>query len=93
MMGRQNSQMEIAIVDLNEMIPSSHQLKKIKESVDFSFIYDIAEPLYSPNGRPSIDPVLLIKMLLIGYLYGVKSERRLEEDVGLATLNCTEKIR
>lgn len=83
MMGRQNSQMEIAIVDLCEMIPSTHQLKKIKKAVDFDFIYDLAEPLYSPNGRPSIDPVLLIKMLLIGYLYGVKSERRLEEEVNL----------
>ena len=38
-------------------------------------------PLYSDRGRPSIDPVLLVKMLLLGYLYGIDSERKLEEEV------------
>jgi ISPsy22, transposase len=45
--------------------------------------YEKAVPYYSPVGRKSIDPVVLIKMLLIGYLYGIKSERRLEEEVSL----------
>ena len=83
MMGRQSSQMEIAIVDLGEMVPKTHLLKKIESLVDFSFIYEKAENLYSSQGRPSIDPVLLIKMLLIGYLFGIKSERRLEDEVSL----------
>ncbi len=83
MMGRQSSQMEIAIVDLGEMVPKTHLLKRIDGMVDFSFIYEKAESLYSSQGRPSIDPVLLVKMLLIGYLYGIKSERRLEEEVKL----------
>lgn len=83
MMGRQISQMEIAIVDLSEIVPTTHLLKKIDSLVDFSFIYEKAENLYSSQGRPSIDPVLLVKMLLIGYLYGIKSERKLEEEVSL----------
>lgn len=64
-------------------MPIILRLQKIDGLVDFSFIYEKAESLYSSQGRPSIDPVLLVKMLLIGYLYGIKSERRLEEEVAL----------
>ena len=49
--------------------------------MDFSFIYDIVEPLYARVGRPSIDPVLLVKKLLLGYFYGIPSERKLEQEV------------
>lgn len=49
--------------------------------VDFNFIYDKVEALYSNTGRPSVDPVMLIKMMLIGYLYGIESERKLEQEV------------
>lgn len=83
MMGRQSRQVEIAIVDLGEMVPEGHLLKKIASVVDFDFIYERAESLYSPQGRPSVDPVLLVKMLLVGYLYGIGSERRLEQEVHL----------
>ncbi len=65
------------------MIPEDHLLRRIKNCINFDFIYEKAAPYYSPVGRKSIDPVVLIKMLLIGYLYGIKSERRLEEDVSL----------
>ncbi|MBA4494623.1 transposase [Paenactinomyces guangxiensis] len=47
----------------------------------FNFIYEKVSHLYSERGRKSVDPALLIKMLLLGYLYGIKSERRLEEEV------------
>lgn len=67
----------------NEIIPKDHLLRKIDETIDFSFIYDKVEHLYSHTGRPSIDPVKLFKMTLIGYLYGIPSERRLEEEVHL----------
>jgi len=60
-----------------------HLLRKIKAKIDFDFIYEEAKTYYSPIGRPSIDPVYLIKMLLVGYLYGVRSERRLEEEITL----------
>ena len=51
--------------------------------VSFDFIYDLLAPYYPATGRPSVDPVSMFKMLLIGYLYGIKSERRLVEEVQL----------
>jgi transposase len=82
MMGKnENRQAQFVYVNLEDFVPENHLLRKINEAIDFSFIYDLVAPLYAKNGRPSIDPVLLIKMLLIGYLYNIRSERRLEEEV------------
>ena len=74
-------QAEVITTSLEQLIPQDHFLRNLKEAVSFEFIYDIMAPLYSDRGRPSIDPVILIKMLLIGYLYNIDSERRLEEEV------------
>lgn len=65
------------------MIPENHLLRKIDRIISFDFIYEILAPYYPATGRPSIDPVSMFKMLLVGYLYGIKSERRLEEEVRL----------
>lgn len=51
--------------------------------VSFDFIYDLVAPYYPANGRPSVDPVSMFKMLLVGYLYGIKSERRLVQEIQL----------
>ena len=83
MMGKISGQMRMFIIDINELVPETHMLKRIDKLVDFDFIYKLAAPYYSATGRRSIDPVTLIKMLLIGYLYGIKSERRLVEEVQL----------
>lgn len=83
MMGKQNSQMQMIILDIESMIPEKHLLRQIKNCVNFDFIYEKAAPYYSNIGRKSIDPVILMKMLLVGYLYGIKSERRLEEEISL----------
>ena len=83
MMGRQSGQIVFEVIDIDSMVPKDHLLRKIKQTIDFDFIYEKTKDLYAPNGRPSIDPVLLIKMLLTGYLYGVKSERKLEEEINL----------
>lgn len=84
MMGQDESrQAQFMYVCLDEYIPQDHLLRKIRKTVDFSFIYDKVRTLYSPIGRRSVDPVLLIKMLLIGYLYGIPSERKLEQEVRL----------
>ncbi len=73
---------EMEIVILEQMIPENHLLRRIDRAVDFSFIHKLCEPLYCPdNGRPAIDPELLFRMIFIGYLYGVRSECRLEEEV------------
>jgi transposase len=73
----------MVMIDMEELIPKDHLVRKIKKSIDFDFIYEKAETYYSPIGRPSIDPVCLMKMLLVGYLYGIRSERRLEEEITL----------
>ena len=70
-------------VDIESLIPETHLLRKIERMVSFDFIYDLLAPYYPATGRPSVDPVSMFKMLLIGYLYGIKSERRLVEEVQL----------
>lgn len=69
-----DSQMQIVILDIDSMIPKNHLLRQIKNCVNFEFIYEMAAPYYSNVGRKSIEPVVMIKMLLIGYFYGIKSE-------------------
>ena len=83
MMGRKNGQLRMILIDMTEMIPASHLLKKIEQLVSFEFIYENLAPYYPANGRPSIDPVCMFKMLLVGYLYGIKSERRLVQEIQL----------
>jgi len=84
MMGKDiNKQQRLMIINLEEMIPEEHLLRAITKAVDFHFIHQKVEKLYALLGRKSIDPVVLIKMLLIGYLYGIPSERKLEEEVRL----------
>ena len=83
MMGKKETQMQIIVIDIETVVPENHLLKKIAKAIDFNFIYELIAPYYSSVGRKSIDPVSLIKMLLVGFLYGIKSERRLVDEVGL----------
>ena len=70
------------IVDTESLVPREHLLRKIDAAVDFTRIYEMVEPLYCPdNGRPSVDPVVLFKMVLIQHLYGLTSLRRTAEEV------------
>lgn len=69
-------------VYIEQLVSPNHLLRKIHKHVDFSFIIDLVKEDYSENrGRPSTDPVVLFKMLLLGYLYGIRSESRLEEEI------------
>jgi transposase len=77
---RKQSSMELVIID--QLVPEDHLLRKIDKHINFNFIYDLVEDKYClNNGRPSVDPVMLFKMLFIGYLYGIRSERRLIEEI------------
>lgn len=67
--------------NLDTYIPQDHILRIINENIDFEFIRDCVKHLYSNTGQPAIDPVVLVKMLLIGYLYNIKSERQLAKDI------------
>ena len=66
---------------LEEQIPRDHLLRMIDDHVDFSFVREQLKDFYSPTGRPSIDPEVLFRLLLVGYLYGITSERRLMDEV------------
>ncbi len=72
-----------ACVRLEEMIPRDHLLRRIQRAIDFGFIDRLTEPLYSGTGRPSIPPPVLVRMMVVGYLYGITSERRLCQEVHL----------
>jgi transposase len=77
-----NRQSKMETVILENLVPEDHLLRKIYKYIDFSFINKMCKPYYCENnGRPAIEPVILFKMLFIGYLYGIRSERRLVEEV------------
>ena len=73
---------QIQMVSIDQLVPQDHLLRKIDNCIDFSFIYDLVEDKYCPdNGRPSIDPVTLIKIPLIQYMYGIKSMRQTIKEI------------
>ena len=75
-------QYKMETVILENLVPDNHLLRKIDKVIDFSFINEICAPYYcQDNGRPAIEPERLFRMLFIGYLYGIRSERRLVEEV------------
>ncbi|MCM3763297.1 IS1182 family transposase [Alkalihalobacillus oceani] len=77
-----DKQIELEMVSIDQLVPEDHLLRKIDDTIDFSFIYDKVRPFYSEdNGRPPVDPVMLFKMMFIGYLYGIRSERQLEKEI------------
>lgn len=78
---RKRSEPMFYYVRIEEMIPENHLLRLVDKHIDLSFIREKVKHLYSHTGRPSIDPEILLRMLLIGYLYGITSERRLCEEV------------
>lgn len=75
-------QTKLEFVSIDELVPPDHLLRKIDKTIDFRFIHDLVRGLYCPdNGRPALDPTLLFKLLFIGYLFGVRSERQLMREV------------
>jgi transposase len=68
---------------LDRHVPALHLLRAIDRFVELSSVRSELAPFYSSIGRPSIDPELLVRMLLVGYCYGIRSERRLCEEVHL----------
>jgi transposase len=68
---------------IEDHIPEDHLLRLVDRHIDLAFVRECLKASYSHTGRPSIDPEVLLRSLLIGYLYGITSERRLVEDVGM----------
>src|ERR1700760_5081663 len=72
--------------DLDEVVPPDHLVRQIDGLLDLGWVHKELAPYYSHTGRPSIDPVLMIRMLLVGYVFAIRSERRIcaEIQVNLA---------
>ena len=85
MMGERTVMQEALFVgfSIERHVPADHLLRRIDRFVDLSGVRSHLAPYYSDVGRPSVDPELMIRMLLVGYCYGVRSERRLCEEVHL----------
>jgi len=66
---------------LADQVPANHLLRLIDQHISFEFVREQLKDSYSENGRPSIDPELLLRILLVGYLYGITSERKLVEEL------------
>jgi transposase len=82
MMGKQErSESLFYYIRLEDLIPENHLLRLVDRHIDLSFVRERLRPFYSSVGRPSIDPEVLMRLLLVGYLYGITSERHLMEEV------------
>ena len=78
---KQRSQIEF--ISLDQIVPRDHLVRKIDAAIDFSFIYDIVKDLYKPYGRESIDPVVLVKITFIQYIFGIPSMRKTIEEINV----------
>lgn len=79
---RYDTQTQMEFISIEELVPKDHLLRKIHKTISFEFIREKVEGLYcADNGRPAVDPVVLFKMLFIGYLFGIRSERQLVREV------------
>jgi transposase len=81
--GRGDVQSKYEMVLLEDLVPQDHLLRKIQAILDTDFIRERTARFYSKVGRPAVDPVVLVKMELIAYLYGIRSDRRLAEEIRL----------
>ena len=88
------------VVTMESLVPRNHLVRQLDAALDFEFIRDEVRHLYcADNGRPAVDPVLLFKMMFIGYLFGIPSERRLVKEIQVNVayrwflgLNLTDSI-
>ena len=75
---------QLEFVSIETLMTKDHILRKIDSAIDFTRIYDFVEDLYcADNGRPSIDPVVLFKMVLIQHLFGIPSLRKTADEVSM----------
>lgn len=72
---------QVAMITVDDLVPSDHLVRQIDQAISFEFIYPIVESTYSSLGRPSIDPVILVKFVLLQYLFGIRSMRQTIKEV------------
>ena len=74
---QKNNRKKKKSISIDDIVPQDHILRDIDKAIDFSFIYDEVKGLYSEdNGRPPVDPVVLFKIVLIQYTFGIRSMRQ-----------------
>ena len=85
MMGRLNHEQEQFFYSfrLDDAVPVDHPVRRIAAVLDLGWVYSELAPYYPKIGRPSVDPVLMIRMLIVGYVFGIRSERVLCRDVAV----------
>ena len=66
---------------LDKVVPADHLVRQIDGVLDLGWVHEELAPYYSHTGRPSIDPVLMIRMLIVGYVFAIRSERALCREV------------
>ena len=83
MMGRreQGQRQFFYAFDLDKVVPADHLVRQIDGVLDLDWVHKELAPYYSHTGRPSIDPALMIRMLIVGYVFAIRSERRLCSEV------------
>ena len=72
---------QVEMISLDDLVPKNHLVRKLEAAIDLGFIYDEVRDLYKPYGRESIDPVVLIKIILIQYIFGIRSMRQTIKDI------------
>lgn len=72
---------QLTMITIDDLVPQDHLVRKIDSALNFDFVYPIVESTYSTLGRPSIDPVILIKLVFIQYLFGIRSMRQTIKEV------------
>ena len=70
-------------LSLSQLVPEGHLVRRLEEIFDLGFVRKLCAPFYLHTGQPSVDPAVVFKMLLLGYFYGINSERRLDEECSL----------
>ncbi|MCM3025146.1 IS1182 family transposase [Heyndrickxia ginsengihumi] len=76
-----NERNQLEMLTIDQLVPRDHLVRKLEAAIDFSFIYPLVEDLYSTLGRPSVDPVVLIKMTFIQYVFGIRSMRQTIKEI------------
>ncbi|HFR3779312.1 TPA: transposase, partial [Streptococcus suis] len=77
---------QFGFYSLDDLVPQDHLLRQIEEAIDFSFIYDLVADSYSDDtGRPSLDPILLIKIPILQCLFGIRSMRQTIKEIEVNT--------
>ena len=99
-MWEKDGRKEVIMIDIESLVPREHLLRKIEKAMDYKWLYERLNPYYSREmGRPSTDPVVLIKMVLIQHLFGIPSLRQTAREIEVNVayrwflgLNLVEKI-